>query len=202
MTRLRRRRDFLANQFADDFLGGGMFGCGLDTEPVSGKVVHRYHTDRVTGFGRVYFRRVPRNLFFQRPCFRFSHSWHYFLLLRFQQIIKDTPALHRVKHNAGVFIKLIIHQFKHISGAVETNPDVFVFISFNWAVILVVLKSMVYVLSADTMPKRRVIELNNDFHTYQYTAPATSGQGSWDRASALCMLTLYAVKNYDFSSEK
>jgi hypothetical protein len=69
-----------------------------------------------------------------------------------------------MKYDAGVFIKLIIHQFKHISGAVEANSDVFVFISFHWAVILVVLKSMAYVLSADTMPKRRVIELNNDFH--------------------------------------
>jgi hypothetical protein len=78
---------------------------------------------------------------------------------------KDAPALHRMKYDVGVIIKLIIHQFEQVAGTIETKSDVFVFVRFHGTVILVVLKGVAYVFSADTVPERRRDAFDDDFHT-------------------------------------
>jgi hypothetical protein len=153
-----------------------MFRFGASAEPCGGIVVYKDRGINVAGFSGVNPWRIPRYFFFQGPCFFFSHSWHWFLLWP-QQIIKNTPAFHRMKYDDGVTVNFIIHHFEQITGAVKADSDVFVLHIFHWTIILEILKGAANIFSADPMPERRLVELNDDFvHLPHFTAKAAWGQ--------------------------
>ena len=65
----------------------------------------------------------------------------------------DSVIVHRIKHN-----------FKWVSGAVKTNNSVFLRKPFNHLGAYIGFKRVKNVLSADIMPKRRFVELNDNIH--------------------------------------
>ncbi|MDR1803966.1 MAG: hypothetical protein LBQ94_10200 [Treponema sp.] len=75
----------------------------------------------------------------------------------------DAPAPHRMKYDVGI-INFIIHQFEQVTSAVHAKPDVFIFQRLQRTVIFIMLKGVQYVLPADVVPKRSIVELYVDFH--------------------------------------
>jgi hypothetical protein len=162
-------RYLFPHHLADDFRGRFVGGLGADTEPRSGNMVYKNNgsflvprkktTCPVTG----YFGRVPRYFFFQRPCFFFSHSCHWFLLLPEQMII-DAPAFHRMKYVNNVLVNIIIHNFEQIAVPVIPNQQIFVEYSIPQFIIPGMVDGMVHIFFTDAMPERRSVELNEDFY--------------------------------------
>ena len=69
-----------------------------------------------------------------------------------------------MKNIYTVIINRIIHDLKWVSIAVKAYESVFLWKSFNREVIYFGFESMENILLADTMPKRRFVELNDNFH--------------------------------------
>jgi hypothetical protein len=165
---LRPRRYFLAHQLVDDFRGSGVAGRGFDTQPVGGKVIHHDNVISVLYKKAAfpvsgYFGRVPRYFFFQRPCFFFGHSCHWFLLLPKQMVI-NAPAFHSVKYVNSAFINIIIHNFKQIAASVIPNQQMFVEGGIPQIIISGMTDGMANIFSADPMPESGFVEFNKDFH--------------------------------------
>ena len=69
-----------------------------------------------------------------------------------------------MKYDASTVIKFIIHDLKQISRTVNSKSDVLIFVVIHGAVILVMTKGMQNIFPAYTMPKCRLIKLNDNFH--------------------------------------
>jgi len=69
-----------------------------------------------------------------------------------------------MKNTDSVIIYHIVHNFKGVTGTVKTNGSVFFRKPLNRRRIHSVFNSVKNVLPADIMPKRRFVELNDDFH--------------------------------------
>jgi hypothetical protein len=65
-----------------------------------------------------------------------------------------------VKNDNSVIVTRIIHNFKRIPGAVKTNNDVFFGKFVNRGGVYFGFENVQYVLSADTVPECRFVELN------------------------------------------
>jgi hypothetical protein len=164
----RLRRDLFAYQRTDDFRGGSVVGGGFDVQPSGGKVVYHdnvvfvFHEEAVfpvTG----HFRRVLCYFFFQRPCFFFGHSCHWFLLL-LEQMIIDAPAFHRMKYVNNALVNIIIHNFEQITVPVIPDQQMFVEYSIPQFIISGMVDGMANILFADPMFESRFVVLNEDFY--------------------------------------
>jgi hypothetical protein len=91
-------------------------------------------------------------------------------------MIIDIPALHGVEYVYGLFVNNVVHDFKEIAVAVETQKQMFVRIIVPYIVIEDINDGVLNIGFGNTMFKGGRIEFNGNFHIFNYTAFFPQGE--------------------------
>jgi hypothetical protein len=174
--------NLLTHQRADNCFGRSVFRLRLHTQPRGGQAIYKNNVPLVSRKKPAFpitgkFRRVFGVVFIQRVIFFISQIRHRFLL-QVKQTTKRIRAFHSMKHLDSLFIKNIIHNFQQMSITVKPYQQMLFRVVRKRVIVFPVQYSTPDIRFTYPMLKRGRNTFNDNFHTFQYTAPAGAGQGS------------------------